>query len=362
MARLGISVYPEHSTLKENKEYIKKASEFGFSRIFTCLLSVGDKSKEEILVEFREMIDYAHSVNMEVIIDVAPFVFDKLGVSYNDLSFFKEMHADGIRLDEGFDGLTESLMTYNNENLKIEINSSFGNGYIDNILSHYPNKDNMITCHNFYPQKYTGLSEEHFNMCNKMIKEKGLKIAAFVSSQADNTYGPWPINEGLCTLELHRDLPIDVQMRHLCATQDIDDVIIGNAFATDEELEICSKINPGLLTFKIDYEKELHPTEEKIIFEHKHFVRGDMSEYMARSTFPRVTFKSESVPAENTRNLKRGDVIIVNDEYSRYKGELHIVLKEMPNDGRKNVIGSIPENEMMLLDYIKPWRPFAFMK
>lgn len=362
MARLGISVYPEHSTLEENKEYIKKASEFGFSRIFTCLLSVGEKSKEEILVEFREMIDYAHSVNMEVIIDVAPFVFDKLGVSYNDLSFFKEMHADGIRLDEGFDGLTESMMTYNKENLKIEINSSFGNGYIDNILSHYPNKDNMITCHNFYPQKYTGLSEEHFNLCNRMIKEQGLKIAAFVSSQASDTYGPWPINEGLCTLEVHRDLPIDVQMRHLCATQDIDDVIIGNAFATDEELETCSKINPGLLTFKIDFEKDLHPTEEKVIYEHKHFVRGDMSEYMARSTFPRVTFKDESVPADNTRDLKRGDVIVVNDEYSRYKGELHIVLKDMPNDGRKNVVGRIPENEMMLLDFIKPWRPFAFMR
>ena len=63
---------------------------------------------------------------------------------------------------------------------------------------------------------------------------------------------------------------------------------------------------------------------------------------MARSTMPRVTYAKESVPPKNTRDLKRGDVVIVNDEYSRYKGELHIVLKDMPNDGRKNVIGHIP--------------------
>lgn len=362
MARLGISVYPEHSTLEDNKKYIKQAADCGFKRIFTCLLSVGEKSKQEILAEFREMIDYAHTEGMEVILDVAPFVFEKFDIKYDDLSFFKAMHADGIRLDEGFNGSKESLMTYNKENLKIEINASFGNGYIDNIVSHYPNKENMITCHNFYPQRYTGLSEKHFNLCNDMIRKHGLKIAAFVSSQESDTYGPWPVNEGLCTLEIHRDLPIDVQMRHLCATQKIDDVIIGNAYASKAELEICSKINPNLLTFKIDFEKELHPTERKIIYEHEHYVRGDMSEYMARSTFPRVTFAKESVPPENTRDLKRGDVIIINDNYARYKGEIHIVLKDMPNDGRKNVIGKIPENERMLLDYIEPWRPFAFMQ
>ena len=53
---------------------------------------------------------------------------------------------------------------------------------------------------------------------------------------------------------------------------------------------------------------------------------------------------------------------IFNDNYSRYKGELQIILKDMPNDGRRNVVGRIPDNESMLLDYIQPWIPFAFMK
>lgn len=362
MTRLGISVYPENSTLKEIQEYIELAAKYGFKRIFTCLLSVGEKSREEILGDFSEMIATAHKHNMEVILDVAPFVFERLGITYKDLSFFTAMNADGIRLDEGFDGLKESLMSYNKENLKVEINASFGNGYIANIMSHYPNKDALITCHNFYPQKYTGLSLKHFNRCNEDIKKQGLKIAAFVSSQKSDTFGPWPVNEGLCTLEMHRELPIDVQVRHLFATRQIDDVIIANAFASEEELRLCSLINPALLTFTIDFEKELNPTEYKVIYEHEHFIRGDMSEYMARSTMPRVTYAAESVPADNTRDLRRGDVIVINDNYSRYKGELQIILKDMPNDGRRNVIGRIPENEQILLDYIEPWKPFAFMK
>lgn len=362
MGRLGISIYPEHSTLEKDMEYITLAAKYGCKRVFSCLLSVEGKTKEEIKSEFTTLIDHAHSYGMEVILDVAPFVFKNLGASYDDLSFFKEMHADGIRLDEGFDGLKESLMSCNKQDLKIEINASFGNQYIANIMSHYPNKDNLITCHNFYPQRYTGLSLEHFNKCNEDIKQYNLKIAAFVSSQENNTFGPWPVNEGLCTLEMHRDLPMDVQARHLFATGMVDDVIVANCYASEDELKTLSGLRPGILTFKIEFEKELQAIEEKIIYEHEHFIRGDMSEYMARSTFPRVTFKDESVACENTRDLKRGDVIIVNDNYSRYKGELHIVLKDMPNDGRKNVVGRIPDNEMMLLDYIRPWRPFTFVK
>lgn len=362
MARLGISLYPEHSTVEKDKAYITLAAKYGFKRIFTCLLSVENKTKEQILEEFREIIDHAHSYGMEVVLDVAPFVFNNLGVSYDDLSFFKEMHADGIRLDEGFDSLKEALMSYNPQNLKIEINASLGTKYLDNIMSHYPNLDNIITCHNFYPQRYSGISYEHFEKCSKAIKDLNVKVAAFVSSQNDNTYGPWPVNEGLCTMEMHRDLPIDVQARHLFATRLVDDVIIANAYASEEELEALSRVEPGKLTFKVEFEAPLQETEAKILYEHPHFVRGDMSEYMARSTQPRVTFAKESVPPKNTRDLKRGDVVIVNDNYARYKGELHIVLKDMPNDGRKNVIGHIPANEAMLLDYIKPWITFGFMK
>ena len=361
MGKLGISIYPEHSTPEKDKQYISMASKYGFTRIFTCLLSVDNKSTDEIKSEFKDIIDHAHNCGMEVILDVAPFVFERLGISYSDLSFFSQVGADGIRLDEGFDGLKEAIMTYNPYNLKIEINSSFGNKYLENIISHHPRNGGLVACFNFYPQKYTGISFEHFEKCAKDVKALNITNAVFISSNEPNTYGPWEVNEGLCTLEMHRELPIDVQARHIFATELVDDVIVANAYASEQELKQISTCKPGMLAFKIDFEYNILEVERKIIYDHIHFVRGDVSEYMVRSTQPRITFKDESIKPQNTRDLKRGDVVVVNDLYKRYKGELHIVLKDMDNDGRKNVVGRVPENEMILLDYLKPWRTFSFI-
>ena len=46
MAKLGISIYPEHSNEEQDIAYIRKAGKLGYKRIFTCLLSVGEKSRE----------------------------------------------------------------------------------------------------------------------------------------------------------------------------------------------------------------------------------------------------------------------------------------------------------------------------
>ena len=99
MRKLGISVYPNHSSVEEIKAYMDLAAKYNFTRVFTCLLSVEDEEKDQIIKEFSETIFYAKSLGMEVIADVSPKVFGQLDISYKDLSFFKEIGADGIRLD-----------------------------------------------------------------------------------------------------------------------------------------------------------------------------------------------------------------------------------------------------------------------
>lgn len=359
---LGISIYPEHSKKEDILSYIEKAGKLGFKRIFTCLLSVENEEKVKVKELFKDMCNMAHNYNIEVTVDVSPSVFSKFNISYNDLSFFKEINADVIRLDESFNGLKESLMTYNNKGLKVELNSSLGNKYIDLVMSFNPNLKKIKTCHNFYPQKNTGLSLEHFNKCNLQIKGYNLNIAAFVSSNNKGTFGPWPVYDGLCTLEMHRHLPISTQVRHLFATRMVDDVIIANSFASNEELETLSKIDEGILTFDIEFEKELNEELKRILYyEDIHIVRGDMNEQIVRSTEPRVKFQHINIPPNNTIDLKRGDVVILNDNYSKYKGELQIILKDMENDGKRNVIGKIPKVENILLDYLTPWKPFKFI-
>ena len=194
-------------------------------------------------------------------------------------------------------------------------------------------------------------------------KSWGSPVAAFVSSQEPNAFGPWPVNDGLCTLEMHRDLPVDTAARHLFATGLVDDVLIANCYASEEELRNLSLLDPSLLTFRMEREYTLSCTEEKILYETLHFVQGRHERlYGPKYTCLRVLYADQEVPARNTRDMKRGDVVIVNDEYNRYKGELQIVLMDMENDGRKNVIGHLPANERMLLDYLEPWRKFGFIK
>ena len=48
MHKLGSSLYPEHSTKEKDWAYMELAAKYGFSRIFTCLLSVTETREEFI--------------------------------------------------------------------------------------------------------------------------------------------------------------------------------------------------------------------------------------------------------------------------------------------------------------------------
>lgn len=67
------------------------------------LLSV-NKPAEEIKKNLLKLMNMHTHSDLKVIVDVSPRVFGELNISYKDLSFFKEIGADGIRLDAGFQG------------------------------------------------------------------------------------------------------------------------------------------------------------------------------------------------------------------------------------------------------------------
>ena len=357
MRRLGLSLYPEHSTLDEDKKYLDTASKLDYSRIFMSLLELGD-DKNKTIARFKETISYANDLGMATIVDMNPRLFTKLGISYDDLSFFKEIGAAGLRLDEGFTGMEEAKMTHNPYGLKIEINMSSGTHYLDNILAFQPNTNNLLGCHNFYPQRYTGLGEDFFTKWSKLFRKHNIHSAAFVSSHTA-TFGPWPVQDGLPTLEDDRDLPIATQVKHLVLTGMVDDVIIGNTYASDEELEEASKaFFAPLPELKVDLSQNITDIEKEVILKSTHMYRGDASDYLLRSTMTRVVYRDKDFPAHDTDDIKRGDIIIVNNQYGQYKGETQIALRDIKNDGRRNVVGHLSSEEAFLLSYIGTWSSF----
>lgn len=358
MRRLGISIYPEKDSVENILAYIKKAGESGFSRTFSCLLSV-DKSRKEIIKDFKTINEYAKGLGFEIIVDVSPAVFNKLNISYKDLEFFREIGADGLRLDMGFTGLEESLMTFNEQGLKIEINMSNNVSTIDTIMDYEPNHYNLYGCHNFYPHKYSGLSLDYFCDCTKRFKKYGLKTAAFITTKNEGSFGPWPTDFGLPSLEMHRNMEIDKQLKHMIAMGDIDDIIISNCYPSDKEIEKLKNIPLDRICFDVELLPGLPRLERTIILNEMHFNRGDRSPNFIRSTASRVKYKGEKFEVINPIPIKKGDIIIESSLYGHYAGELQIALNDMENSGMSSVVGHITGEELFLLDYIRPWQKFA---
>ncbi|MHC5227752.1 DUF871 domain-containing protein [Enterococcus sp. LJL99] len=353
---IGISVYPDTSDPKEDRIYIQKAAELGYTRMFMSMLEVNEE-KEVIKEKFKSLIHFSRELGFEVILDVAPNIFEELEISYDDLSFFAEMEANGVRLDVGFDGFKESLMTYNEHELIIELNMSNNVAYLDNILSYQANRSALYGCHNFYPQKNTALPYDFFIECSQRFKNQGIKTAAFVTCSGGKQ-GPWDVNDGLPTLEEHRQMPLTTQVKHLFATDLIDVVIIGNGYASDEELVAMANVNRYQVEFSFEYSAIKTDLERKIIEEEQHHRRGDITSEVIRSTQVRVKYQNnENPPKMNKQRFEVGDIVIGNDKFGKYKNELQIVLKPH-EDERKNLIGKIIPEEKMLLDFIYPWSKF----
>lgn len=361
MGKLGISVYPERSTYEKDKAYLDLAHQYGFKRVFTSLLEIkGDKA--EVLSGFKKVVDYANRLGMEVMVDINPGLFAQLGISYDDLSFFHELGAHGVRLDIGFTGAEEAKMTRNPYGIKIEINMSQGTTYVDSIMDYSPNTENLLGSHNFYPHRYSGLDVPFFLACTEKFKKYNLNTMAFVNSHAA-TFGPWPTQDGLCSLEDHRKLPIATQVKHYKLIGGIDDITIANAYASEAELKAMAKAFTAVMPeIRVNTRPSITENERKCLFEATHSYRGDRSAYMLRSTMTRVTYQHLDFPAHDNTPIERGDLLIDNNGYGQYKGETQIALKPMQNDGRVNVVGKIADDERILLDFLKPWSSFKLIE
>lgn len=362
MHRLGISIYPEHSTKEKDYAYMELAAKYGFTRIFTCLLSV-NLPKELMMKQFTEFMDKAHQLGFIVAVDTNPDVFQHLGATPIDIKPFADMKVDIIRLDGPFSDRDNIAITHNPYGIQIEFNGS-SNTALDLLIERGADKHNMIVCHNFYPQKYSGLGWEKFVEFTNKYKGLGLPVAAFVSSNNKNTFGPWPVYQGLPTCEIHRGLPIDLQVRHLLASNKIDDILIGNTFATEDELKSMSQVDKTKTTFKLELADGITESEKNIIYNYVHFGRGDASDYIVRSSVMREDYQNKTIPYRKYEEklFHRGDVIVVNDNLAHYRGELEIIERDLPNDGERNFVGKIMQEELLLLDLLKPEYLFGFVK
>ncbi|WP_262315648.1 DUF871 domain-containing protein [Lacticaseibacillus parakribbianus] len=359
MGELGVSVYPERSTFDKDAAYLGLAAALGYRRVFTSLLEIkGDK--DAVLAGFKRVITHANQLGLKVMVDINPGLFKQLGVSYDDLAFFHALGAWGIRLDVGFNGMVEAAMTRNPYNLKIEVNMSQGTPLIDNIMAFSPNRANLLGSHNFYPHRFAGLGVDYFKQASAPFLKYRIHTAAFLNAHSA-TFGPWPTQDGLPTLEAHRTMPLASQVMHHRLLGVADDLIIANAYADEAELKAAAAaFNQPYPQLAVTTRPGILPVERAILFEGQHSYRGDHSEYLLRSAASRAAYQASAIPAHDTTAIHRGDVLIDNGGYGQYKGEAEIALQDMPNDGRVNVVGHLADDQQVLMNALKPWSDFRF--
>lgn len=381
---LGISLYPEQESFEEMSQYITKAGKAGFTKIFTSMFSVPGEAAE-VIDYFTRLCEVAHANHMEVCADVNAMMFEKFGATEQDLTVFHQIGFDELRMDFCFGDARDITLVQNKEGINIQF-SAFMVDLIKPILESA--KDTAITvCHNFYPERYTGVPKKEFTRINRVWNSyENAQVAAFISSNVKGAHGPWPVYDGLPTIEDHRGRSVDFQVRELAA-MGTDIVYFGNAFASEEELLEASKaaqyvpvsteetefekmLRPLMPTigckqiiFQIEAVKGLHEVEQHILFDFKkHCELGDNSDYMIRSRITRTIYGKDSIPHRSCEktHFKKGDVLIVNDNLKHYRGELQICMKDMANDGQRNLVGYLNEDELQLIEQLVPGAYFMF--
>lgn len=361
MVQFGFSIYPENYSLEESKAYIDLLGRYGARRMFMSLLQLGGDTQEALQL-YRDLIAYARQLGIVVIADLSPSFIEAQGWQKSLIEEAHGLGLTGIRLDEALPLEEIVSLTQNPYGLKIELNLSTDKVLLTKLLASEANRDNIVACHNFYPHAYTGLSEEHFLEMSSFYHQEGIQTAAFVTAQSA-TEGPWPLSEGLPTLEEHRNQTLPLQIAWLKATGLIDCILISNQFISEGELQsIQTVLNEDTISLMVDIEEGLTPVEREIVaFDHVY--RGDISAYVLRSTMPRVVYKDASVPARSDQAIPvgRGDILIDNDLYGRYKGELQIALKEFTISPKVNKVGRISPDYLPLLGFIKPWQEFKLV-
>lgn len=382
MLTLGVSVYPDIRPLDEISEYLRLASRHGYTRIFTSMFSV-EGTPEEVLAYFRDLNSVAHECGMEVSLDINPECMGRLGATPSDLSVFAGIKADILRMDGAYGEDDNYEMLRNPYGMKIEYNASaLDPAAIEALVARGVDKNRILACHNFYPQRYTGFRWDKFREVNDRLSKLGIRIGAFVASQAPGTHGVWDPPCGLPTVERTRDYSADLAARVIAAAGTTD-VFFGNAYASEEELAAVAEalapvephythpsIEPAFVnSVFVDYRYvmanqrkvrveplyDLSDVEREILFDFfPHFDMGDSSEWIWRTRMPRMYYQDKAIVPRRYPEawFQRGDVVIVNENYKHYAGEVQVVLEPIVNDGTRNLVARIDREEMTMFDVI----------
>ena len=342
----GISIYAglDYDS-EDNLSLIETAADMGFKRVFTSAQVPEVSNPETFQEDLADILATATLNGFEIILDV-------------NANNFAEYNFDGItlRLDDGFN---DEQIAEISRARKIMLNAStITEGFLNDLLGHGANFENISALHNFYPHPHTGLDSYFFSNQNAILQDFGISVGAFVPSKDGKRR--LPLREGLPTLEDCRNFSTDLSARFLAALG-VDFIIIGDGQPTYEELQALAAIQSDEVILHAQLLSNDLTTAE--ILSRKFTRRADIAKSVIRAIEGRQYLKEigGKIPREEP-NIERGfgDITIDNDGFGRYAGEVQIVQDILPADERVNIAAHLLDEEIFLMGYIKPRQKFSF--
>ncbi|WP_064590968.1 MupG family TIM beta-alpha barrel fold protein [Streptobacillus moniliformis] len=337
--KIGFSIYLS-TELEKNKHIILKAKKYGAEFVFTSLnVQEEDVDKGK---QINEIIKLCLENNLKLIVDI----------NGNSKDILKTNDNVYYRIDDGY--TLDEIIEFSKNN-KIVLNSSVLN---EKDLEYMKLKKvdftNILSLHNFYPKKYTGISLEFLRRQNKKYSDYGILNMAFISG--DEKRGP--VFEGLPTIEEHRDKRALISALELF-DNGTDVVLVGDIDLKDENYRELKYLTKGIIPLRIIKKSLINK-----IFED----RRDSSDYVIRNMvnnrkdFEKYIFenidRNELISGEE---IEIGDILISNEKYKRYSGELEIALRKLGIDEKRDKLTKVIYEDLELLKYIKKYKKFIFL-
>lgn len=316
---LGFSLYFE-----KESDFEKQIEKFkGFDLLFTSLHYPASDQTYERFLDLK-----SRAKNLEICVDIN-------NETLKDHPDLLDMDLI-IRLDFGFNPREIASLSKTSQ---IAINASTVNyKFLEDLAKAGANMANMIAIHNYYPLVFSGLSQEYFLSQNELINSFGIRVASFIQG---NTKLRGPVFEGLPTLEDDRYInPYLTLLKHKRKYK-MDEIILAEDVDHYSKNCIVKFINDGIISLPIIWENDYE-------YLSKIKVRNDISDYIIRNER-----EKKDVSPDQPRQIKRGDLVILNNLSGRYAGEIEIVRKDLGICVDRNLIGRVDEAYIDILDLIK---------
>lgn len=346
----GFSIFLNEALTDVHKNYIEIMSCYGFQGIFTSI-HIPEDDPKYYLKRLEELGKLAIDYELDLTIDVSNNALKQLGIQYDDLSVLTDMGVTAVRVDYG---VSYQDMAKISQQMNVVLNAStLTMEDVENLNKLSIDFNRIEAWHNYYPRPETGLDQSYITELNQWLQSLGLKVMAFVAGD-DELRGP--LYQGLPTLEQHRhnhSLAAAIELMEECY---VDKVYIGDPMISRyAQLQWKHYMQESVIYFQA--EKKIHNQDQLNHVSGRHTQRQDIARDVVRSQEGRLKRSVDILPLnQTTRGI--GSITVDNSRYQRYQGEVQITKIDLEADDKVNKVGQIQENDLALLNYIRPNQVF----